>query len=244
LIYHVPARTLLMTALTIALLVSGCIGSDDDVRTGDLRTYDTFVEVGPASAVEVNLDIGQGQLQVRPGSVKLMEATFKYNVDRWKPRFTYVEQGEIYNLTVTQPQKGLDVEGDTRNEWDLVFGSMVPVEIKAKIGSGNVNIRAGGLDLVSLSVSTGAGEVELDLSGQWYDHLVVRAGSGAGDVKLIVPSDMGVQISVIQGAGTIIAPGFTELEGNYVNAAFETAVLVMLIAVDIGTGDLQVLQVP
>jgi hypothetical protein len=242
--FQYPKRTLLLTVLTVVLVISGCIGSDDVVRPGDTETYDTFVEVGPAEAVEVNLDMGQGQLQVRPGSTKLMEATFKYNVDRWKPRFTYVDQGEIWNLTVTQPQQGLDVEGDTRNEWDLVFGNMVPMEINAQVGAGDVNIRGTGLNLVSLSVSTGAGGIELDLAGSWYDHLVVRAGTGAGNVKMIVPSDMGVQISVIQGAGTVIAPGFTEIEGNYKNAAFDTASLFMLIAVDIGSGDLQVLQVP
>jgi len=233
-----------MTGLTVALLVSGCLGSDDVVQTGDTETYSTFVEAGPANAVEVNLDLGQGRLQVRPGSVKLMEATFKYNVDLWKPRFTYLEQGEIWNLTITQPRKDLDVEGDTRNEWDLVFGDRVPIAMTARVGSGDVNIRATGLDLVSLSVSTGAGGVDLDLSGRWYDHLVVRVGTGAGDVKLIVPSDMGVQISVIQGAGTVIAPGFTLIEDNYKNAAFDTSALFMLIAVDIGSGDVQVLQVP
>jgi hypothetical protein len=241
---QLPVRTLLMTCLTVALMVSGCIDGGDVVQTGDTDTYDTFVEVGPANAVEVNLDLGQGRLQVRPGSVKLVEATFKYNVDRWKPRFTYVEQEDIWNLTITQPGQGLEVEGDVRNEWDLVFGDVVPIAIDARVGSGDVNVRGGGLDLVSLSVSTGAGGVDLDLSGSWYDHLVVRVGTGAGDVKLIVPSDMGVQISVIQGAGTIIAPGFSLIEGNYKNDAFDTSPLFMLIAVDIGSGDVQVLQVP
>jgi hypothetical protein len=233
-----------MTTLAVALVLSGCIGSDSVVQTGDTETYSTFVEVGEAEAVEVNLDLGNGQLQVRPGAAKLMEATFKYNVDRWKPRFTYVEQGEIWNLTVTQPQQGLEVEGETKNEWDLVFGNMVPISLNAVVGAGNVNIRGGGLNLASISVSTGAGGVDMDLSGRWFDHLVVRAGTGAGNVKLIVPSDMGVQISVIQGAGSVIAPGFTQIEGNYVNEAFETAILVMLIAVDVGSGNVQVLQVP
>ncbi|UCC92504.1 MAG: hypothetical protein JSW25_07500 [Thermoplasmata archaeon] len=240
----VPTRTLLMTILTVALVLSGCLGSEEVVRTGDLETYDTFVEVGPAEAVEVNLDMGRGQLQVRPGSVKLMEATFRYNVDQWKPRFTYVEQADLWNLTVTQPKQGIEVEGETQNEWDLVFGNMVPMAMSAQVGAGNVNVRATGLDLVSLSVSTGAGDVDMDLSGRWFDHLVARAGTGTGNVKLIVPSDMGVQISVVQGVGTVIAPGFTEIQGNYKNAAFDTAELIMLIAVDIGTGDLQVLQVP
>ena len=240
-----PPRTLLLVILTAVMVVSGCISSDDGtIKVGDLRTEDTFVEIGEADAVEVNLDIGQGNLRVRTGGDELMEAIIKYNVDQWKPRFTYVEQGEIWNLTVRQPGQDLDVEGDARNDWDLRFGLVVPMAINVEMGVGNADIQVGGLDLVSLSVSTGAGEVDLDLSGTWYDHLLVRVGTGAGDVGLIVPSGIGVQISVIQGAGTVIAPGFTQVEGNYKNAAFDTAQVLMLFAVDIGAGNLKVLQVP
>jgi hypothetical protein len=225
--------------------MSGCLsGPDDGVRVGDLRTEDTFVDVGDADAVKVNIDMGSGSLEVSPGGDHLMEATIKYNVEQWKPVFTYVEQGELWNLTVRQPGQDLDVEGETRNEWGLRFGLVIPMEMDVHVGAGDVNIRTTGLDLVAMSVSTGAGEVDIDLSGSWYDNLVVRVGTGGGDVGLIVPSDVGVQVSVIQGAGTVIAPGFEQVQGNYVNDAYQTADVVMLIAVDIGAGDLKVLEVP
>ncbi len=237
--------TLLVTILTVALVMSGCLSpSNGTVQVGDLRTEDTFVEVGEANAVEVNVDMGQGDLRIRPGGDHLMEAVFRYNVDRWKPVFSYVEEGEVWNLTVRQPRQDLEVEGDTRNEWELDFGLVIPMEFKIQMGAGDANIRLSGLDVVALSVSTGAGKLDLDLSGAWYDTLVARVGTGAGDVGLIVPSDTGVQISVVQGAGTVIAPGFEQVGGNYVNEAFDTASVFMLIAVDIGSGNLQVLQVP
>lgn len=240
-----PPRTLLLVILTATLVVSGCISSDDGTaKVGDLRTEDTYVEIGEADAVEVNVDMGQGNLQVRTGGNELMEAIIKYNVEEWKPRFTYVEEGEIWNLTVRQPGQDLRIEGDARNDWDLRFGLVVPMAMNVEIGAGNADIQVGGLDLVSLSVSTGVGKVDLDLSGSWSDHLVVRVGTGTGEVGLIVPSDIGVQISIKQGVGTVIAPGFTQVEGNYKNAAFDTADILMLIAVDIGTGNLKVLEVP
>jgi hypothetical protein len=238
-------REPLVAVILVALVASGCISnSDGTAEVGDLQTYDTFVAIGDAQAVKVNLDMGKGTLKVSPGGDHLMEATFKYNVDRWKPRFTYVEEGEYWNLTVLQPRQDLEVKGDVRNEWDLSFGLVVPMEMNVEMGSGDLNVHVSGLDILSLSVSTGAGEVDLDLSGSWYRNVLVRAGTGAGDVGLIVPSDMGVQVSVQQSAGTVIAPGFTQVQDNYVNSAFDTSDLVMLIAVDLGSGNLQVLEVP
>jgi hypothetical protein len=229
----------------VALVVSGCLsGSEDGVSVGDLRTEDTFVDVGEADAVRVHVDMGSGDLRVRPGGDHLMEATIRYNVKQWKPVFTYVEEGELWNLTVRQPEQDLDVEGETRNDWELRFGLVIPMEMDFRLGAGDVDVRVTGLDLVAMSVATGAGEVDIDLSGTWYENLVVRVGTGSGSVGLIVPSDVGVQISVIQGAGTVIAPGFEQVQGNYVNGAYQTADVIMLVAVDIGAGDLTVLEVP
>lgn len=234
-----------MTLLSIVMVVSGCISSDDGTfKTGDLRTETTFLELGEADAVGVNLVMGQGDLTIDSGATDLLEATFKFNVDRWKPVFSYVDEGDYWNLTVRQPDMDLDVEGDTKNEWDLRFANYVPMSMNISIGAGNGDIMAGDLDLLSLSASTGAGNMAVDLNGNWYGNLAIRVGTGAGNVNLVVPSYMGVQVSVIQGVGTVVAPGFSRIQDNYKNEAFETAQWLMLIAVDIGTGDLVIYEVP
>lgn len=231
------------TILVVALLTSGCIGSDDGgVSTGDLETDNEFVELGPATAVKVNLDVGMGEIAVHGGATKLMEATFRYNVDLWKPRFTYLDEGDFWNLTVRQPQQGIDVDGNPKNEWDISLGGMVPVDVAVQLGSGSVSFQAAGLDLVSASVGTGGGDINMDLRGEWYAPILARAGTGAGNVDLIVPKAYGVQVSVRQGAGEVVAPGFELVAGNYKNAAFDTADVLILVAVEIGTGDLTILE--
>ena len=62
------------------------------------------------------------------------------------------------------------------------------MEMNVDIGEGTADIAVAGLDLASLSVSTGAGDISLDLTGNRVDHLIVRAGTGNGRVNLIVPS--------------------------------------------------------
>jgi hypothetical protein len=236
-----------MTLLTVVVILSGCLSTDDDddvVQTGELRTDDAFVHLGDAEAVRVNLELGRGDLELRPGASKLMEGTFVYNVDRWKPELTYVEEGEVWNLTVVQPNADIKVESGARNEWNLQFTNAVPIEMNVDIGAGNGDVKVGGLDLASLSVGTGAGDIDADLTGGRYDHLIARFGTGVGNVRLVVPEYYGVQISVGQGAGTVTAPGFSKVGENYVNDAFDTAQILLLLSVSIGTGDLVVLEVP
>jgi hypothetical protein len=243
----VPKRIIAMTIITVVVLVSGCItsnGNDDIVKVGDLRVEDQFVELGSAQNVEVNIKMGTGELTINPDTNKLMEGTFTYNIDQWKPRFTYDPQGNIWNLTIRQPKTDLKVESGARNEWDLNFGTWVPMEMNVEMGNGNADIAVAGLDLASLSASTGAGDISLDLTGNRVNHLIVRAGTGTGKVNLIVPDYIGVQISPILGSGEIIAPGFEFRDGNYFNDVFDTAEVFIFVAVNIGAGDLVVFETP
>ncbi len=244
----VPKRLIVMTIITVLVMVSGCItsnGDDEIVKTGDLRVEDEFVELGPAQKVLINIEMGAGDLKVAPDATKLMEGTFTYNIDKWKPRFTYEPEGDLWNLTIKQPNTDIKVESSARNEWDLSFGTWVPMELlNVEIGAGTADIAVAGLDLASLSVSTGAGDISLDLTGNRANHLVVRAGTGTGKVNLIVPSYFGVQINATQGSGTVIAPGFEFRDGNYFNDIFDSAEVLIFVGVNIGSGDLVVLETP
>jgi len=243
----VPMRIIVMTMVTVMVMVSGCInfnGDDDIVKTGDLRTENHFVELGSAENVEINVRMGSGELEISPDTDKLMEGTFAYNIGKWKPRFTYEPEGVIWNLTIWQPNTDIKVESGASNEWDLSFGTWVPMELNVEIGAGSADIAVAGLDLASLSVATGTGNIALDLTGDRFNHLVARVGTGTGNINLIVPDYFGVQISPIQGTGEIIAPGFEIREGNYFNDIFDTAEILILVAVNIGVGDLVVYETP
>jgi predicted membrane protein len=172
-----------------------------------------------------------------------MDATFRYNIDKWKPRFSYVDEGQVWNLTVRQPNQNIKVEADAVNEWDLKFGNMVPMDLSIGIGTGNADIKLTSLDVVSLSIGAGSGDIALDLTGNWYSTFVARTATGSGNINLFVPSHIGVQVSPNIGSGTVAAPGFTEYQGNYNNAAFLTADILILIAVDIGAGDLAIIEI-
>jgi hypothetical protein len=240
-----PVRTSVMALLTVFVLVTGCTSDDGGLLpVGDMRTETTFLELGTANNVEVNLEVGIGNLELTSDSPRLMDATFRYNVKQWKPRISYLEEGEVWNLTMRQPNSDKGVEEGAENDWEVNLGTYVPMAVNVDIGAGNGDIDIYDMNLVSLSVRTGSGNLDVDLSGPWSAHMIARIGTGVGDVDLVVPSETGVQITVEQGVGTVVAPGFTQQGANYKNDAFDTAEVVILIAVSLGTGNLVVLETP
>jgi hypothetical protein len=67
----------LMVIIAVLLTASGC-GSG--VRVGELQTESQTVELGGATSVRVEIDMGAGELDVTGGAAELLEADFAYNV--------------------------------------------------------------------------------------------------------------------------------------------------------------------
>src|SRR5210317_68252 len=72
----------LMAVVVVLLSVGGC-GSG--VRVGELQTESQTVELGGATSVRIEIDMGAGELDVTGGAAELLEAGFTYNVAEMKP---------------------------------------------------------------------------------------------------------------------------------------------------------------
>lgn len=243
----VPSRMMALAILTSCMVVSGCIsddGGEETVEPGELQTDTRDFERGAATSVEVYLEQGSGSCQIRPGSAKLMEATFRYNIPQWSPLVSYKEQGGVWNLTVEQPNETLRVGLGARNEWDLKFGGDVPMRMVAFLGAGDMDCKVGGLNLSQLALVVGAGNLKADLSGSWGANLTATLNSGTGKIDIVVPSDVGVIIVPFLGVGKLTAPGFTQQGTSHVNAAYGTTPVFIAINANAGVGDVTVTQVP
>jgi hypothetical protein len=71
-----------------ALLLAGCTSQ---ATVGELRTESQAVELGDASSVRVEVELGAGNLDLTSGAEKLLEADFTYNVAQLKPEVTYTD---------------------------------------------------------------------------------------------------------------------------------------------------------
>lgn len=218
----------------IALVLAGCAS---EYRVGELRTESKTVEVGDADSVHVEIEFGAGELRLTGGAQDLLEADFTYNVDKLRPAVEYTDG----SLVVRQP----DVRGefadfqvirDFRSEWDLRFNDRVPMELTLNMGAGTSDLQLADLALTGLDIEIGAGVSTIDLSGDWARDLDASIKTGAADLTLRLPSDVGVRVEVESGPTAVTAPGFSRDGTVYTNGAYGSADVNLRIDIDAGIG--------
>lgn len=216
-----------------ALLFASC---NSALKVDALRTESQAVALGDEAAVRVEINMGAGDLALTGGAQQLLEADFTYNVAKLKPAVKYTAG----KLVVWQP----DAEGlpnlrnitNFRNEWDLRLQDQTPMDLRVEMGAGNSHLQLARLPLTQLAVTLGAGTSTLDLRGDWRRNLDVAITSGAANVSLQLPKDVGVRVEVDAGPTLVDAPGLTQ-EGNvYTNAAYGVSAVTLQIKMDAGIG--------
>jgi hypothetical protein len=248
----------LLILIAVPFAATGCYRG---VRVGDLQTKSQTVELGDAGAVDVEIQMGAGKLDVSGGASELLEASFTYNVEELDPRATYT--GGRLEVRDSGVNVGIEFLADLdefRNEWDLKFNQDAPMEMKINLGAGPSNLALGALALTSLTLeggagnvdldlnrsrslnrldfNAGAGEVTIDLTGDWRHDLDARIAVGLGDIHLTLPRDVGVRIEVDPGIGAVDASGLTSDGNIYTNDAYGVSNVTLRIHIDGGVGNI------
>jgi N-terminal domain of toast_rack, DUF2154/LiaI-LiaF-like transmembrane region len=201
------------------------------------------VELQGAKSVSANLDMPAGMLTLGGGSSRLLDADFRYDGAEGKPRVDYVVTGDRGHLDITQRQDGMHV-GTTRNDWDLRFGSEVPLDLRLNMGAGQNNLRLNGLNVQHLEVHMGAGELNLDLTGERKSDLQATIEGGAGQATIRLPKDVGVRVYASGGIGSVNTRGMTRDGDAYVNAAYGKTPVTIEMTVHGGVGEINLLVEP
>jgi CubicO group peptidase (beta-lactamase class C family) len=216
-----------------ALLLAGCTSQ---ARVGALQTESQSVELGDATSVRVEIDLGAGDLELTGGAEKLLEADFTYNVADLKPEVAYTDGA----LVVRQPDVGglPSLRGITgyRNEWGLRLHDEASLDLHVAVGAGTSNLKLAGLSLTGLDVTLGAGETTVDLSGDWVRDLDVTIDAGMGEVSVRLPKDVGARVEVEAGVGAIEAAGLTQDGDVYTNAAYGVSEVTLRVNLEAGVG--------
>jgi hypothetical protein len=226
----------LLILIAVAFAATGCY---QGVRVGDLQTKSQTVERGDANAVNAEIQMGAGKLDVSGGASELLEASFTYNVEELDPRATYTNgRLEVRDSGVNMGIASLADLDEFRNEWDLKLNEDVPMEMKINLGAGPSNLALGALALTSLNINGGAGEITIDLTGTWRNDLDARIAGGLGDLHLTLPREVGVRIEVDPGIGVVDASGLTRDGNTYTNDAYGVSDATLRIHIDGGVGNI------
>ncbi|HEX6305134.1 MAG TPA: toast rack family protein [Anaerolineales bacterium] len=228
----------LLILITVAFAATGCY---QGVRVGDLQTKSQTVERGDAGAVNVEIQMGAGKLDVSGGASELLEASFTYNVEELNPQATYSGgRLEVKDSGVSVGIASLADLDEFRNEWDLKLNEDAPMEMKINLGAGPSNLALGALALTSLDVNGGAGDVTIDLTGDWRNDLDAGIEAGLGNIHLTLPRDVGARLEVDAGIGAVDASGLTRDGNTYTNDAYGVSEVTLRIHINGGVGNINV----
>jgi uncharacterized protein DUF2154 len=210
---------LFVAAMAAAMFLGSC--GPQRVEVGELRTQTRSVDAEDAESVRANLRIALGELNVSGGADELMEADFAYNVSAWEPRVNYELGGDTGELNVEQQGLGEGIPNrDVRNEWDLRLNDDIPMDLAVQMGGGVSNLDLDSLILTGLNLDMGAGATTVDLTGNWERDLSAVVRGGAGEVTLLLPSQMGVRVNAGTRLGRVNADGLRKEGEAFVNDAY------------------------
>jgi N-terminal domain of toast_rack, DUF2154 len=223
------------------LSLAGCIVISRSENYGPPRHEFRTVDREPLDRLRVRLRMGVGHLQAGSGTDKLVSANFVYSISDWKPELNYHAENGQGDLTIEQPS-GQDAHlGSRKYEWDVRLARDVPIDMNVHFGVGKAELDLGRLDLNSLEVEMGVGELQLDLRGNPKRDYSVRIRGGVGGATVHLPSDVGVVAEAEGGIGSINAPGMRRNGNRFENEAYGTAKTTVHLDIHGGIGSIRLL---
>lgn len=196
-----------------------------------------------ASALNVDINIGVGDLYISGGADDWMEGTFDYTAKRYAPDISYKKKNDTGILKIKQqPLMTMGFfKNKMKSDWDIQLSDDVPIDLNVDMGVSDTSLDLKGLQLNNLKIDSGVSDSTIDLSGDWPKSFQTKIAMGVGDVTLLLPKQTGVKLSVSKGIGTVSMDGFIS-QGNriYVNEAYDSSDVVLDIQLDIGVGDVKI----
>jgi hypothetical protein len=234
----------MMTARTgIFALVIGCFcvgGCDfEQVATGPERNDSLHLDGDKIEKANIELDMGAGQLNVGGGADKMVDGTFTYNVDSWKPLLTSTTNGNHATVTIKQPH-GAHGGGRAKYTWDLNLNDHILTDLAINCGAGQARLNLGTLALRNLEVHMGAGQVRLDLSGQPGHDYDVKVEGGVGQADVRLPKGVGVWAEAHGGIGSVNVTGLEKRGDHWENELYNKSKVTVKLTVNGGIGEIRI----
>jgi len=217
--FPILGRLILPATAVTLLILTGCIVNLDHESSGPARTETKSIELDKSEMVRVVVKMGAGELNVRGGSPKLLDAEFNYSNAHLKPEVRYDGGGFRGHLEVQEPSTGFH-GGRSKYRWDLRFNDEKPLDMEVHFGAGEGRLDMGSLSLRSLEVHMGVGELRVDLRGTPKHDYDVNIHGGVGEATIYLPENVGISADAKGGIGGISARGLQNRGGRYVNDAY------------------------
>ena len=228
------------------IMLSVLLFSSCTAFLGPPETMTEIIELDDATRARVLVQMIVGELTITGGAEELMQAEFTYSSNRFAPEIQYSVSEETGDLSVRQPTTtlpGVRVETED-NVWSVSLADEVPLNLLVQMGAGQSRLQLASLSLEALDVEVGIGESQIDLTGNWQTDISGHIVAGPNRLHLLLPSTVGVRVSVTGGPGEVNTQGLQLDNGAWVNAAFNDEGPNLFLDIQAGPGpiDLEVVQ--
>lgn len=232
---------LILVALVLLLHGHGFAGGR---RFGSQPQHEVrSVERQGAHSVRASVQTGAGDLTIAGGSSKVLDADFSFERGYSSPRIEYNVASEVGELAVTQ-EGDIPTFGVSRNQWNLRFSDELPLELKVEMGAGHGRLHLQNIPLTRLDVQMGAGQVDVDLTGDRRKDLSGAIKGAVGQATIRLPKSVGVSVTARGGIGTVSAHGFQNNGDSYTNDAYGKTPATIRLNVEGGIGQVNLIQEP
>ncbi len=181
----IPKHGLLIALTADMITVTGC-GNDGLTHPGDVQTTGQELELGNAAAVRATIRaMTSGDVAIHDGADHLLSAQFTYN-KLLKPDVSYIVDGTLGTLDISQPEQQNLTSRELDNEWDLRFGTSAPLDLSTHVTSGDTKIDISTSQLTSLNCNTVSGNTSASIGGNQAHLHRIDMKSTSGTVHLDV----------------------------------------------------------
>jgi hypothetical protein len=226
-----------MRAAMVAASVVMLGGCTVNLERGPVEHLQKSIELDKSEMSRVEIKMGAGELKVEGGSSKLMDADFDYDVPSWKPTVNYSASSFRGQLLIEQPAHS-GAANNITYKWALRFNDKLPIELVTQLGAGQANLNLGTMNLRSVVVHMGVGQVELDLRGKPSHDYNVEIHGGIGQAIVHLPSTVGIVANAAGGLGDIDVHGLQKRNGHWTNDAYEHSPVTIHLDVKGGIGNI------
>jgi len=218
----------------IALAAAATTACMASAPAGPLAREHQAVERGAATRARVEINMSAGDLTVQSGATQLFEGDFEFNVPALKPTVAYAVDGTTGVLKVSQGS----ASGNYDNNWHVNLEETTPIELHVNLGAGDAKLTLGRLNLQSVAIGLGAGDLILDLRGMPASSYPVSVNAGAGDTTINLPASAGISVRTFGLIGDARATGLEKRDDRWINPRANASAANIDVRVQHAIGDL------
>ncbi|KYG89179.1 hypothetical protein A0U40_12610 [[Bacillus] sp. KCTC 13219] len=216
------------------MVLTGCF----PFMSGKTREESIEVTRDEAKNLNVDIDLGVGEVTIAKGAQQWVEGTAQYNKKKLAPQVRYKSKGQTGEVKIEQKGSRNIGLSEVKSNWSLMLNEDVPMDLSIETGAAVAKLDLQGLQLQKLDIDTGVGDLSVNLGGDWSKGFDTKIESGVGKTTVILPSAVGVKITVEKGIGTLDVDGFiANGNGVYVNEAYGEAEVTINVSIEMGIGE-------